>query len=197
MSLNWDLALLASDIEKMQSIGDAPRNITNILNIADDMVKTINGPAKDEIIQEMIQVKNLNMAGLPQGDSPAELLKIKIHEQNVTKFMAEFQIKILSNPLISPVVKSIFSEYNFEPSKTTEEILKIADVQTPTSNETRQSNIVFNFLNMSSKIFRNDYRKGCKIYDILLESFNCVLPTGDITSYPDNSLCAPLHNCLE
>ena len=197
MGLNWDLALLASDIEKMHAIGDAPRNITNILDAAKDMIKAMNGSARDEFVQEMIQVKSMNMAGLPQNETPAELLKIKIHDQNITRFISEFQIKTLYNPLMSPVVKSVFSEYNFEPSNVTNEILKIADIPMPQSNETRQSNIVYNFMDLSSKIFKNDYKKGCKIYDILLESFDCVMPAGDITSYPENSLCAPLHNCLE
>ena len=197
MALNWELALLASNKDLMHLTGDAPRRTELIFKAAEEIFKIFCGVAKAGFISEMIQTENFDMAGLEHGDTPSDLLMIKIHDKDVTKFIAEFQIKKLINPLVSPLVKSIFQDYDFIPSKVTKEIMNIANVSSNCIEETRQSNIVFNFLNTAAKIYRENHKKGHRTYDILRESFDCVIQFGEITSSPENILCAPMVNYLE
>ena len=196
MDFNFELAKSASNENLLNSIGDAPRKMSTIFNAMNSLIKEFNGVTRSEFISEMVDVEKLSMAGLPIINGPPKLLKIRIHEEGITKMIAEFQIKKLSNPLVSPVVKAVFADYNFEPSGSTKEVLKLASVSLLITAETRQNNIVFNFLEIATKTYDNDFKKGNKIYDILNESFECVSTFGAITIHPNNVLCAPLSNCL-
>ena len=197
MLLNWELALLAADNDPSQLNGDAPRHTDLILNAANELFETLCGEAKAKFISEMIQVESYDMAGLKQENSSPKLLMIKIHEKDVIKYISEFQVKKLDNPLVSPIVKTVFQDYDFIPSQITKEVLNIANIVPKCTRETRQNNIVFNFLNTATKIYLEDSKKGCRTYDILRESFDCVIKFGAVTSSPENVLCAPLLNYLE
>ena len=189
IQFNFELAVAMSGPEHVHTIPEAPRQMESMFNVIDELIQQTLGQRKFNTLVKMINAKRMSLTGFEVNDEDdMAIIRIKDHDLNITKMIAEFQLKRIFNPLMSQVAVQIFGDFNFSPSLITCEALKFSNVSPLVSRISKHSNILYNFGPTSEKVASKNLRKGDKLYDILNQCFSCIMDFNQPTKCPENTI---------
>ena len=196
METNFHLlyqSFCCSDRKIRGIVGDAPRKVSVLLSEIEKFVTKTMGKAWKDCADKIVTVTRLSIMGLSQNeDENISVLKINHHEENFRKFVFEFQLGIMVDPLVSFVAKSMFDEYNFIPTTKTAELLKAANVTPRVLFERKHNNFVLNLCDLDEEVDRKNLAKGDKRFDVLEETINSLISFGRKIKLRDGFLSAPV-----
>ena len=153
IQFNFELAITMSGPEHVHTIPEAPKQMESIFSVINDVIQYSLGQRQFNSLAKMINVKRLSLTGFESNDDDdMAIIRIKDHEQNITKMIAEFQMKRIFNPLISQVAVQIFGDFNFTPSLATNEVLLLSNLQISATRISKHSNILYNFGPTSERV---------------------------------------------
>lgn len=182
-----------SDRKIREIIGDAPRKVNVLLSEIDKFINKTMGKAWTDGADKIVTVTRLSIMGLSQNeDENISVLKINHREENFRKFVFEFQIGVLVDPLVSFVAKTLFEEYNFIPTNKTAGLLKAANVSPRILYERKHNNFILNLCDLDEEVDRKNLTKGDKRFDVLDETIHSLISFGSKIKLRDGFLSAPI-----
>ena len=189
IQFNFELAAAMSGPEHVHAIPEAPRQMESMFNVIDELIRHALGQRKYNILAKMINVKRMSLTGFETNDDDdMAIIRIKDHSQNITKMIAEFQMKRIFNPLMSQIAIQVFGDFNFVPSLETNETLSFSNTRLSVTRISKHSNMLYNFGPTSEKVATKNLKEGDKIYDILNQSFECIMDFNQPTKCPENTI---------
>ena len=185
--LNFNIAVKMAGPDLIHTITDAPRKVNQIFYKLDDFMKISNTQKNLDYLNDMIITDKLSIQGFKMDDENGQkLLKVKDHDNGIIKYVLEFQLKGMFNPLLSTVARNIYDDFNFEPSPDTKNILELSGTEIKIVRSSRHNNMALNFMELADHVFEKDLKKNNKLYDVIYQCIDCIIPFNTITKCPEN-----------
>ena len=186
-------SLGCSDKKIREVIGNAPRRITTLLPEIQKLVLNTMGNNWFKYADRIVITKRLSIMGFPQPDDD-NIFAIKVHdyEDDITKFVFEFQQKQIVDPLISIIAKTIFDDHDFVPTMDTEVTMDVAKVSLKILYDRKPNNFIYNMHQLDNEVHLHSFKKGNKKYDVLKQTVTSILQFGEKISTRDAYLSAPI-----